>query len=387
MSRLRIALVANHIHFRGGMERYCAELVTALCDQHDVHLFTCEADDVPLDKVTVHPVRTVRKPFLALFAQFYRQTSRMIRMDDFDIVHTIGGITARQNIVTAQYCQYAWGDAIRREPGARDGINAYHQFMWLMSGYFEKKAVTSAQTLGISANSQRTQADLVKFYGGDPAKMQVIYNGVDSARFTPANARYRSAVRQRYCIPEEALVVLFVGEYRRKGLATVIRAIGRLQDSCVHLLAIGKGDREHYEGLAAQAGIADRATFAGPTRDVEQVFGAADLFAFPTYYEPFGMVITEAMASGLPVITSRSAGASEMITEGVNGLLLDHPGDDEELSRQIMLLLSDKTLRKDMGTQARPAAAGYSWSHVAEDTLRLYYQSLGREQPLVVNPK
>jgi len=181
--------------------------------------------------------------------------------------------------------------------------------------------------------------------------------------------------------------VLFVGEYRRKGLATVIRAIGRLQDSCVHLLAIGKGDREHYEGLAAQAGIADRATFAGPTRDVEQVFGAADLFAFPTYYEPFGMVITEAMASGLPVITSRSAGASEMITEGVNGLLLDHPGDDEELSRQIMLLLSDKTLRKDMGTQARPAAAGYSWSHVAEDTLRLYYQSLGREQPLVVNPK
>ncbi len=387
MSRLRIALVANHIHFRGGMERYCAELVTALCDQHDVHLFTCEADDVPLDKVTVHPVRTVRKPFLALFAQFYRQTSRMIRMDDFDIVHTIGGITARQNIVTAQYCQYAWGDAIRREPGARDGINAYHQFMWRMSGYFEKKAVTSAQTLGISANSQRTQADLVKFYGGDPAKMQVIYNGVDSARFTPANARYRSAVRQRYCIPEEALVVLFVGEYRRKGLATVIRAIGRLQDSCVHLLAIGKGDREHYEGLAAQAGIADRATFAGPTRDVEQVFGAADLFAFPTYYEPFGMVITEAMASGLPVITSRSAGASEMITEGVNGLLLDHPGDDEELSRQIMLLLSDKTLRKDMGTQARPAAAGYSWSHVAEDTLRLYYQSLGREQPLVVNPK
>jgi len=383
MSRMRIALVANHIHFRGGMERYCAELATALCTQHDVHLFTCEAADVPLDRVTVHLVRTVQKPFLALFAQFYRQTSRMIRMDEFDIVHTIGGITARQNIVTAQYCQYAWGDAIRREPGARDGINAYHQFMWRMSGYFEKKAVTSAQTLGISANSQRTQADLVKFYGGDPAKMQVIYNGVDSARFTPANARYRSAIRHRYNIPEEALVVLFVGEYRRKGLATVIRAIGRLQDARVHLLAVGKGDRELYEGLAAQAGITGRVTFAGPTRDVEQVFGAADLFAFPTYYEPFGMVITEAMASGLPVITSRSAGASEMITEGVNGLLLDHPGDDEELSRKISLLLSNKALRKDMGTRARPAAAGYSWSHVAEDTLRLYYQSLGREQSLV----
>lgn len=382
MSRLRIALVANHIHFRGGMERYCAELATALCAGHDVHLFTCEADDVPLDKVTVHPVRTARKPFVALFAQFYRQTSRMIRMEDYDIVHTIGGITAHQNIVTAQYCQYAWGDAIRREPGAREGINAYHKFMWRMSGYFEKKAITSAETLGVSANSKRTGSDLVKFYGADPARIRVIYNGVDSERFTPANARHKSAIRQRYGIPEAALVVLFVGEYRRKGLATVVRAVGDLHDPRVHLLAVGRGDAGRYQGLAAQAGIAGRATFAGPTRDVEQVFSAADLFAFPTYYEPFGMVITEAMASGLPVITSRSAGASEMITDGVSGLLLDRPGDSAELSRKIMSLLADAPERKDMGLRARPAASGYSWSHVAEDTLHLYYRSLGREQPV-----
>ena len=384
MSRLRIALVANHIHFRGGMERYCAELATALCTEHDVHLFTCEADDMPLDKVTVHPVRTAQKPFAALFAQFYWQTSRMIRMEDYDIVHTIGGITAHQNIVTAQYCQYAWGDAIRREPGAREGINAYHQFMWRMSGYFEKKAIASAQTLGISANSERTSGDLVKFYGADPAKIQVIYNGVDSDRFTPANIQHRSAIRQRYGIPDAALVVLFVGEYRRKGLATVVRAVGDLQDPRVHLLAVGRGDAEHFRALAAQAGIAGRATFAGPTRDVEQVFGAADLFAFPTYYEPFGMVITEAMASGLPVITSRNAGASEMITEGVSGLLLDRPGDSEELSRKIMSLLADEPGRKEMGLRARPAASGYNWSHVAEDTLRLYYRSLGREQPVAI---
>lgn len=387
MSKLRVALVANHIHFRGGMERYCAELVTALCTRHDVHLFTCEADDVPLDRITVHLVRAVQKPFLALFAQFYRQTSRMIRMEDYDIVHAMGGITARQNIVTAHYCQSAWGDAIRREPGAREGINAYHQFMWRMSGYFERKAVTSARTLGISANSERTGRDLVKFYGCDPAKIQVIYNGVDLDRFTPANVRQRSAVRQRYGIPESALVVLFVGEYRRKGLATVVRAVGSLQDPRVHLLAVGKGDAEHYRALAAQAGIAGRAAFAGPTRDIEQVFGAANLFAFPTYYEPFGMVITEAMASGLPVITSRSAGASEMITEGESGLLLDRPGDAGELSRKIMLLLSDEAGRKGMGLRARLAASGCRWSHVAEDTLRLYDRSLGREQTVAAGVK
>lgn len=387
MSRLQIALVANHIHFRGGMERYCAELVTALCDRHDMHLFTCEAADVPLDKVTVHPVHVRQKPFLALFAGFYQQTSRMIRMEEFDIVHTIGGITARQNIVTAQYCQYAWGDAIRREPGARQGITAYHQFMWRLNGYFEKKAVTSPLTLGISANSERTRDDLTKFYGADPAKMTVIYNGIDAARFSPANRQYRDAIRQRYGIPSEAVVALFVGEYKRKGLATVIEAIGKLRDSRVHLLAVGKGDLPLYNKLAEAAGITERVTFAPPARDVEQIFGAADVFVFPTYYEPFGMVITEAMASGLPVITSRQAGAAEMITEGENGLLLDQPSDADELSRKLALLLSDESLRQQMGTAARPAASAYSWANVAEDTEHLYYRSLGREQPILLGER
>ena len=368
------------------MERYCAELVNALCDRHDLHLFSCEVDDVPRDKVTVHPVRTIKKPFAALFAQFYWQTSRMIRMQDYDIVHTIGGITAQQNIVTAQYCQYAWGDAIRREPGAKEGITAYHQFMWRMTGYFEKRAFTSPQTLGISANSHRTQADLIKFYGANSEKIQVIYNGIDASRFTPTNSRFRREIRQRYQIPETSVVVLFVGEYRRKGLATVIRALGELQDPRIHLLAVGKGNLEQYQTLAKQAGILQQVTFAGPARDIEQVFGAADMFVFPTYYEPFGMVITEAMASSLPVITSRSAGASEMISEGESGLLLDNPGDPHELSQKIKILLTDEANRKQIGKSARAAASIYNWSHVAEDTLQLYYRSLGHEQPVSVKP-
>jgi glycosyltransferase involved in cell wall biosynthesis len=366
------------------MERYTAELAARLCLEHDVHLFTCEASDVPLGRLTVHPVHVRQKPFLALFAQFYRQTSRMIRLRDFDIVHTIGGITAHQNVVTAQYCQYAWGDAIRREPGAKAGLTPYHQFMWRMAGYFEHRAFTSPETLGISANSRRTEADLVKFYGADRAKMQVIYNGVDTHRFSPANVRFRHEIRQRYQISDDALVVLFVGEYRRKGLAAIVDALGNLGDHRLHLLAVGRGDLAHYRSLAEAAGIADRATFAGPAQNIEQVFGAADLFVFPTYYEPFGMVITEAMASGLPVITSRSAGAAELIADGESGLLLDSPSDPAELSEKIAALVSDRAALKDMGRRARPAASGYTWDNVAEDTLSLYTQSLAGTQPASV---
>ena len=384
MSRLRIALVANHIHFRGGMERYCAELAARLCREHDVHLFTCEADDVPLEQLTVHPVRIRQKPFLALFAQFYAKTSRMIRLKDYDIVHTIGGITARQNIVTAQYCQYAWGDAIRREPGAQGGVTPYHRFMWMLNGYYEKRAIISPDTLGISANSKRTETDLIHFYGADPSKIAVIYNGVDTQRFTPDNTRFRAAIRARYGIDENALVVLFVGEYRRKGLATIISALGSLADPRLHLLAVGRGDKTLYAGLAAAAGIAGRTTFAPPARDIEQVFGAADMFVFPTYYEPFGMVITEAMASGLPTITSRRAGASELMEDGRSGLLLDQPGDAEELARKITLLADDRALRLDISRSARCAASGYSWSDVYDDTVLLYRRSLDRRSTRVL---
>lgn len=376
MSRLKIALVANNIHFRGGMERYCAELATVLCQENDVHLFASEVADVPFDRLTVHPVKTVKKPVLALFLQFYANASRQVRLRDFDIVHTIGGITAQQNIVTAQYCQYAWGAALRSELGASEGVTAYHQFMWRLTGYFEKRAMTSPQTLGISANSLRTSQDLQRYYGSDPQKISVIHNAVDPVRFTPENRRFRREIRRRFQIPEEAVVALFVGEYRRKGLATVIRALGLANDPCVHLLAVGKGDLAHYNALAREAGIQDRTTFAAPIKEIEQIFGAADVFVFPTFYEAFGMVITEAMASGLPVVTSRSAGAAEMIDMGVSGLLVDRPGDAQEFSRILAPLLQDERLRRAMGEKARVAASRYRWSDVANDTLDLYHRSL-----------
>lgn len=381
MSRTRVALVANNIHFRGGMERYCAELANHLCHDYDVHLFASEIDDVPLDRVTIHPVPVVKRPILALFLQFYVQSSRKIRFKDFDIVHTIGGITARQNVLTAQYCQYAWGDAIAQEAGAADGINAYHHLMWRMTGRFEKRAVNSAETQVVSANSHRTKNDLERFYGADPEKISVVHNGVDSLRFSPANRRFRGEVRRRYGIDEDAVLILFVGEYRRKGLATAIRAMGLVNDPRLHLLAVGKGNQEEYAEIAREAGVSERLTLAGPSRDIERVFGAADMFVFPTFYEPFGMVITEAMASGLPVITSRRAGAAELIAEGQSGFLVERPGDAQELAEKVQALLDDPALRTAVGENAREAASTHDWKKVGEQTVDLYARITGNARP------
>ena len=377
---MRIALVAHGIHFRGGMERCFAELTRALCREHDVHVFASEVGDMPQGRVCIHPVPVRQKPIAAKFLQFYARSSRMLQREPFDIVHTIGGITASQNIVSAQYCQHAWGHAIACVPGASEGVTPYHRMMWRLTGYFEKRAVNSPQTQAVCANSCRTQADLVQFYGTNPDKIHVVYNGVDAARFTPKNCRFRRAVRQQHGIDDTVFLLFFAGEYRRKGLANVIRALSLVQMPDVHLLAVGAGDQAHYRALAEEAGISPQVTLAGPATEIERLFGAVDAFVFPTLYEPFGMVITEAMASGLPVITSRQAGASELIEDGVTGFLLNNPGDAGEIAEKIREVVSLSLQERGIGSRARQSVLRHDWDAVAAQTLALYHQIAGGQK-------
>ena len=377
---MRIALVAHGIHFRGGMERCFAELARALCREHEVHIFASEVGDMPQGRVCIHPVPVRQKPIAAKFLQFYARSSRMLQREPFDIVHTIGGITASQNIVSAQYCQHAWGHAIACVPGASEGVTPYHRMMWRLTGYFEKRAVNSPQTQAVCANSCRTQADLVQFYGTNPDKIHVVYNGVDAARFTPKNCRFRRAVRQQHGIDDTVFLLFFAGEYRRKGLANVIRALSLVQMPDVHLLAVGAGDQAHYRALAEEAGISPQVTLAGPATEIERLFGAVDAFVFPTLYEPFGMVITEAMASGLPVITSRQAGASELIEDGVTGFLLNNPGDAGEIAEKIREVVSLGLQERGIGSRARQSILRHDWDAVAAQTLALYHQIAGGQK-------
>jgi UDP-glucose:(heptosyl)LPS alpha-1,3-glucosyltransferase len=161
----------------------------------------------------------------------------------------------------------------------------------------------------------------------------VIYNGVDLERFHPDNRpRYRRDVRRELGLADEAWTVLFVGSgFARKGLDTVIEGVARAADRGGKLVIVGKGKREPYAGLATRLGVADRLTWLSPRRDTERLYAAADVVALPSRYEPFGNVHLEALASGLPVITSAASGGAEVIEPGRNGMIVD-PGDDHALA-------------------------------------------------------
>jgi glycosyltransferase involved in cell wall biosynthesis len=114
------------------------------------------------------------------------------------------------------------------------------------------------------------------------------------------------------------------------------------------------------------------------TKQVEKYYGSADVFVFPTFHDSFGMVISEAMASGLPVITNREAGAAELIEHGVSGWLTEKPWDVDQIADGLNILANDPVLRKRMGDAARKAIEPYTWDRCAEETMAVYHKVVER---------
>lgn len=377
--RLRIALVANGIHQRGGMERASAELVRRLAPHHDVHLFTTDLEDIDRSTVTPHLFTARKKPFLLYFIQFYLKSSQMVRYKDFDIVHTVGGITKQQNFITAQYCQAAWGKIMDSRPVGLDGLNAYARFMCRVAEKVERDSYGSPDLLGVQSVSRQICTELNGHYGVPDNKMRVIHNAVNQERFHPDKRAHRAEIRARYGIPQDVPLMVFAGEWRRKGLANVVRAMAQLAPASnrVHLLAVGKGDAAIYQSLAEAGGVADRITLALATPDIEKVLAAGDMFVFPTFYEAFSLVVTEALASGLPVITTQASGTAEVIKNGESGIVLSDPTNIKAIASAIdSLVAATPAERERMGDLARQAVAPLTWDNIAAQIEQYYFDVL-----------
>jgi UDP-glucose:(heptosyl)LPS alpha-1,3-glucosyltransferase len=124
--------------------------------------------------------------------------------------------------------------------------------------------------------------------------------------------------------------------------------------------------------VAAEAGVSDRVLFHPPSKQIETFYAAADVYLFPTLYDSFGLVITEAMASGLPVVTSRAAGAAELVTPGVDGFVTDEPWDADAIAAHLAALRDSPNLRDSVGHAARRRVEPLTWDRTAAETLAVY---------------
>ncbi len=220
----------------------------------------------------------------------------------------------------------------------------------------------------IVALTATEEATLRRVFGKVRPPVEVIPNGVDLDRYRPPSTEERRAARERLGLDEEHRVALFVGhELRWKGLPLVIDALAHAPTV---LLLVAGGDSESLPAMrrrAEERGVASRVHFAGVVDDAAPLYAASDMFIFPSLYESYGMVVAEALASGLPVLATPVGCAADLVTDGVNGYLTDR--DPRHLAdRMETVAMTGVEAWRDA---CRDSVAHLSWRFVAQKHLEV----------------
>jgi len=369
---MKLAFIRRQFSATGGAELYLQRLLAALAEQgHELHLIAETWADAPTG-VTVHPLpiqaSRARRPIV-----FADAVQRELARHSFDCVFSLER-TRQQDV-------YRAGDGVHRvwlqrrrkhSPWWRKpfvGLGAFHRNVLRL----EAETFDPRNTRRVIVNSEMVRKEILAHFPLPAERIHLVRNGVDVARFQGGN---REATRASFGVKDDEFLLLFVGSgWERKGLKYALQALWSVQ----MLIRVGRFSQEFSEGVrqvgeltrrqvaeltrkvhgapvgsAAPSAPEHRSVlplsadkvkllvvgkgkkpvsrpanviFAGPMSDPEHAYAAADLFLFLPIYEPAANVVFEALAAGLPVVTTAQNGAAELIEEGVNGSVVDDPSD------------------------------------------------------------
>ncbi|TMG94755.1 MAG: glycosyltransferase family 4 protein [Betaproteobacteria bacterium] len=367
---MHVALVRQRYSAHGGAERFIERALAALGKQGvTVTVLAREWIGDPGSVVRCDPFHVGR---VWRDWSFARAVCREIARRPFDFVQS------HERIACCDI--YRAGDGVHAQwlrnrravlgPLARVGValNPYHRYVLAA----EQRLFASPRLRAVICNSRMVRDEIRAHFGTPDAKLHVIYNGIDLEAFHPRLREvHRSTMRQKLDIPQHVPVHLHVGAgFERKGVFRLIEAFARSGQHDAHLVIVGRDKAQaRAERLASSHGIASRVHFAGAQENVGPWYGAADAFALASLYDPFPNAALEAMACGLPVITTPQCGTAELIDEGVNGYVVDALAVDELADRLARL---EVPAAREMGRLARERAEGFSLRAMAARLLALY---------------
>jgi UDP-glucose:(heptosyl)LPS alpha-1,3-glucosyltransferase len=368
---MRLALVRYKYSAFGGAERFVERLLPHLVSEQNLEatLLATQWNGAALPSwmhwqhVPVLPLGSLVRGL-----SFERNVCRTVARGGFDLVQS------HERVPCADL--YRAGDGVHREwlrqrhrvlsPAAwvRVRLNPFHRYLLDV----ERRLFTSPKLRAVIANSEMVKREIMANFNLPPECIHTIYSGVDLERFHPDLRALRMPVRERFGIPSDVPLFIYVGSgFQRKGLAQALRALpGR-----AWLMVVGKDKHERQIRLmASRLGIAPRVRFLGPQRNVAHLYGAADALVLPTLYDPFPNVCFEAMAAGLPVVTTTKSGAAELLEPGRTGFVCE--ALDVAALRGHLADLCDTQMAQAMGATAREMVERYPVAAAAERMLTLY---------------
>jgi len=382
-----IAVVSPFLDRRHGTERCTLEQVERLARDYgyEVHLYCQRVDDLqnveqwvgrvdpPMPgRIYWHKVPFIWGPHLIQFL-WWMGANRFCRWRDsrlgripFDLVYSPGINCLDADAITMHAFFHGLTLRARSKYGKErnslwDWPRRLHQAMYYSLLARLEKRVYARPQLALAAVSPGTAGQLKRQFGRQDVR--VIPNGIDPAVFRPeARKSRRLAARQGFGFVDTDFVVLLIGnDWRNKGLATLLEAAASCADLPVKLLVVGSDDRASFAERAGRLGMASRIRFEGPSSDVLQFYAAADAYASPSLLDSFALPVLEAMACGLPAVTSSEAGISGFLRDGVDGFVLRDPKDVATLARLLRQLCEDARLRETVGENAVRTARTLTW--------------------------
>ncbi len=363
---MRVVLSFPGCHRRGGVERVMLECANYLQEQgHSTHVLASQWDEEALSPAVLrHSIPVIDFPLLRILSFALASRRELKRMQPSpDVTAAFGVMCPPGGVLWVPSVHKAWMEISWRQRNwkgrLKQRLNLFHPLILA----FEKYYIGGRRYGKLIALTEGVKSDLVRLYGVPAEEISILSNGFQPTEFNvPRRHEARAEVRIRLGYGEGQKVVIFVAnELERKGFGPLLRAIASLNDSAVGLLAVGRLNPEIYAAEIRRLGMAGRVQFTGPSSDVALFYAAADVFALPTQYEAWGLVIVEAMACGLPVLTSRLAGAAIAVQEGRTGELIDDPNDTTEIARKLAHLLKGNHLPAE---EIAPSVSAYGWPNI-----------------------
>jgi UDP-glucose:(heptosyl)LPS alpha-1,3-glucosyltransferase len=318
-----IGFVRRGFSASGGAEAYLKRLAEGVVRAGRVpHLFTTR--DWPQNDWAFGPITRLRESSAIAFADALER----LRLEaPCDVWMSLDRIRRCDVFRAGDGVHRAWLE--RREKNA----TAWQKFTRVLNGKHRDLLRLENELLGkggasrVIANSRMVADEITRIYGYPASKIDVVYNGVPAAVFRP-NAQRRVTARAALGLNAGNIALLFVGSgWERKGLRFAIGALEVNDDSRMRLFVAGRGNQRKYKSRGTH--------FLGVVHDLPAIYAAADIFILPTLYDPFSNASLEALAAGLPVITTRANGLSEVIENGVHGSVVDDSRDLRALANAI----------------------------------------------------
>jgi len=364
--RLRLALVRRGYSPTGGAEAYLKRLARGVIEAgHKVQLIA--TNEWPEDQWPLGPITRLRAESVIGFADELEQIRPRLDCD---------GLLSLERVWSCDV--YRAGDGVHRAWLARRrkfelplkqfarALNRKHRDLL----HLEESLLASRKAGRAIVASQMVKNEIVDLYGYPADRIDIVHNGVplDKFRF---DSELREKSRKDLKLKPDQIVLLFAGSgWERKGLLFAIQAMALCKNRKMRLLVAGRGNKMLYKTKRLRFWREEPVQFLGEVADISHVYAATDIFILPTIYDPFSNACLEALACGLPVVTTGSNGFSEIIEDAVHGSIVNHAGNLVGL-RDAIRFWSDPSRRAAARSANIERASQFDISRNVEQTLEI----------------